>query len=113
MSEIEIVMKDKDNDRGVKSCYCWEGSVFHIATVAGWQEIIYGKYKYKGEKPEPNLGIKRNGEITGRSACFYQVVKPPLSFSILSCIEQELRESGHLKKIAGIRKELKEIGYGE
>lgn len=113
MSEIKIVMKDKANDRGNKSCYCWEGDVYHIATVDGWQEVIYGKYKYEDEEPELSLGIKRNGEDTGRSARFYQVVKSPLSFAILSCIEQELTDSEHLKKIAEIREELKEIENGK
>lgn len=109
MSKIEIVMKDKINQRGNKSCHCWVGNVFHIATVAGWQEVIYGLYKYNGCKPELNIGIKRNGEEEGRSSRFYQVVQSPLNFAILSCIEKELKSDEHLKKIAEIQKYLEEL----
>lgn len=80
----EPIMKVIGNQPGKRPCYCWNREVLHIATVDGWQDVIYGYYR-KGELW--SLGIKRNENKNGH---FYQVVVPSMARLILREIEEHL-----------------------
>lgn len=90
---FEPIMQIIGNQPGKRPCYCWNRKVLLIASVDGWQDVIYGYY-HKGKLW--CLGIKRNEVKSGH---FYQVVAPSMAQLILREIEKCLPPNETGKKI--------------